>query len=82
MAKLMARAGRGLSYKLGSGRNVSRDESGSEEEDEDEVEDEKPFEPLCVWVSPEEGGEAKGLPCFRLVYGWFVVGCFIFCVVC
>lgn len=65
MAKLMARAGKGLMYKLpqqkmrdGTGSGTS-DESDSEEE---EKEPERPFEPLCLWKSPHDGGEAKGLP--------------------
>lgn len=63
MAKLMARAGKGLSFKcvnkVSSGG--SDDDSGSESEAE-EKEQERPFEPLLVWKSPAEGGEAKGLP--------------------
>ncbi len=66
MAKLMARAGKGLMYKLpeqpkrdGGECSGTSDESDSEEE---EKEPERPFEPLCVWRSPFDGGEAKGLP--------------------
>jgi len=53
-----------LMYKLpqkkiggGEGSGTS-DESDSEEEKEPE----RPFEPLCLWKSPHDGGEAKGLP--------------------
>ena len=59
----MARAGKGLSYRLPE-RVGGGDEDcggrGSEEEVEKEVE--RPFEPLCVWQSPHNGGEALGLP--------------------
>ena len=64
MAKLMARAGKGLNYQAFGGKNIkvggSDDESGSESEEDKE--EERPFEPLCVWKSPAEGGECKGLP--------------------
>ena len=64
MSKLMARAGKGLTYKL---PDVSRNDDGSEEsgdsdKEEEEVEKERPFEPLLVWQSPHNGGELKGLP--------------------
>eukprot|EP00804_Cyclotella_cryptica_P015278 CCRYP_005385-RA/>CCRYP_005385-RA protein AED:0.10 eAED:0.10 QI:181/1/1/1/1/0.87/8/1266/827 len=62
MAKLMARAGKGLSYQ--SSANIKRDGGvdDSESESDEEKEEDKPFEPLMVWKSPSEGGEAKGLP--------------------
>lgn len=63
MAKLMARAGKGLSYRLPQRMNVMDDygsDSGSEEEEEKE--DDRPFEPLMVWESPHNGGERLGLP--------------------
>ena len=62
-AQLLARAGKGLSY-----RPPQRDGDGSgtgssdSESDEGEKEPERPFEPLCVWTSPHQGGEPKGLP--------------------
>ena len=67
MAKLMARAGKGLMYKLPEGRKVrgDGDHSGTSDEsdsEDEEKEDERPFEPLMVWKSPHDGGEAKGLP--------------------
>jgi len=62
MSKLMARAGRGLMYKLPEQRPKSQDGDTSEEEEEEEKEEDRPFEPLCVWKSPFEGGDAKGLP--------------------
>jgi hypothetical protein len=66
MAKLLARAGKGLNYKLPLMKNKSdqdgtESESGSDDE-EDAKEPDAPFEPLCLWTSPHEGGEAKGLP--------------------
>jgi len=60
MAKLMARAGRGLSYKLPEKRTCDGD--SSDEESEEEKEEERPFDPLCVWTSPHQGGEPKGIP--------------------
>ncbi|KAL7537050.1 hypothetical protein ACHAXR_007557 [Thalassiosira sp. AJA248-18] len=65
MAKLLARAGKGLSYQLPGGRPKDGDCSGTSDEsdsEEDEKEPERPFEPLMVWQSPHQGGEAKGLP--------------------
>ena len=69
MAKLMARSGRGLQFKLPNSRMEDRgsDCESDEDQEADSKEDEKPFEPLCVWVCPEEGGEAKGLPPVRYV---------------
>lgn len=65
MAKLMARAGRGLAYKLPVAKrdDGTDEESDSDEEKEEKNEDERPFEPLKVWTSPHvEEVEAKGLP--------------------
>jgi hypothetical protein len=64
MSKLMARAGRGLSFKLPS-RPSDQDEDELDQEEEDDKENkeaERPFEPLEVWKSPHEGGECIGLP--------------------
>ena len=64
MSKLLARAGKGLTYKLPE-RKVDGDgdsDEESEKEEEEEQEEERPFEPLMVWQSPHNGGEAKGLP--------------------
>ena len=36
--------------------------SDSDSSSDEEVADDRPFDPLVVWVSPEEGGEAKGIP--------------------
>jgi hypothetical protein len=65
MAKLMARAGRGLTFKLPknssthSGTDSCTDDS--DDDNDEEKENEKPFEPLLVWSSPHQGGEPKGL---------------------
>jgi len=65
MNKLMARAGRGLSYKLPeNNKGGDSDESGSEDEEEEKKEEDRPFEPLCVWQSPHihDDVEPRGLP--------------------
>ena len=66
MAKLLARAGKGLNYKLPNTTKQNKDgtesESGSDDEEEDAKEPDTPFEPLCLWTSPHDGGESKGLP--------------------
>jgi hypothetical protein len=63
MAKLMARAGRGLSFKLPKQRNSENgtDDDDSEDEEDQQQEEGKPFEPLQLWASPHDGGEPKGL---------------------
>lgn len=63
MAKLMARAGKGLNYKAPQLANQDSDNSDDEDgsDQEEEKEDERPFEPLMVWKSPHNGGELKGL---------------------
>ena len=61
MSRLMARAGRGLTFKLPQ-RDLSKEDSDEETEEEDEKENELPFEPLLLWTSPHEGGEPIGLP--------------------
>ena len=62
MQRLLSRAGKGLHY---LGKRRIRDEGGSTDESSDEEEnkeEDRPFEPLMVWTSPFQGGEAKGLP--------------------
>jgi DNA repair and recombination RAD54-like protein len=65
MSKLLARAGRGLTFQLPSIKTShdmegnTDDESGSDDEKAKEAE--RPFEPLQLWTSPHQGGEAKGL---------------------
>lgn len=64
MSKLLARAGKGLSYKLPERKSVDDcDLDSDKDSDDDEKEEDRPFEPLMVWQSPHNGGEAKGLPC-------------------
>lgn len=58
MQRLLSRAGKGLHF-------VSRPSSskdGSATEDSSDDEEDRPFEPLMIWQSPHQGGEAKGLP--------------------
>ncbi|KAL3776954.1 hypothetical protein ACHAW5_009286 [Stephanodiscus triporus] len=67
MARLFARAGKGLSYSLpganrGGEEGGTSDESNSDDDDDEGKEDDRPFEPLLLWKSPHQGGEAKGLP--------------------
>ena len=62
MQRLLSRAGKGLHF---LGKRRIRDEGGSTDESSDEEEnkeEDRPFEPLMVWTSPFQGGEAKGLP--------------------
>jgi hypothetical protein len=63
MSKLLARAGRGLSFKLPT-TQLKKASSDTEEEsdDEDVKKTDVPFDPLLVWKSPHNGGTAKGLP--------------------
>jgi hypothetical protein len=61
MAKLMARAGQGLHF-LPKRKKIDGDTASSSGESSDEGEEDRPFEPLQVWKSPHQGGEAKGLP--------------------
>jgi hypothetical protein len=65
MARILARAGRPLSFKLqqDNARNVNHSEGSDNEDDEDDnKESDKPFEPLEVWKSPHLGGKSMGLP--------------------
>jgi len=63
MQRLLSRAGKGLHFvgKRPRGPNDGSTDDSSDEEDDNEKEDERPFEPLMVWNSPFQGGEAKGL---------------------
>ena len=64
MAKLLARAGKGLTYKLPSKDSKNDSDTGSESDSDMEdknKEPDRPFEPLMVWQSPHQGGEPKGL---------------------
>lgn len=60
MAKLMARAGRGLLFRTSTKDDDNKDRS--DDEDEQEPKKEPTWEPLCVWQSPHEGGPFNGLP--------------------
>jgi hypothetical protein len=66
MAKLLARAGKGLTFKLPqrklneNGEDVTDSENEYDEE-EAASEEKRPFEPLILWQSPHNGGEALGL---------------------
>lgn len=69
MQKLLARAGRGLTFQIPQQKNDPDDTASSDSDSEEEGENDRPFEPLCVWKSPHqptpEGGEPaspKGLP--------------------
>lgn len=68
MSKLLARAGKGLTFKLPDkgegmdGEDCEKDSDEEEGEEEEEEEEDRPFEPLMVWQSPHNGGEQKGLP--------------------
>lgn len=63
MAKLLARAGRGLSFKLPEHNGIKNDDTDSNSDSsEGEQEPDRPIEPLCLWKSPHQSGELKGLP--------------------
>jgi hypothetical protein len=71
MAKLLARAGRGLTFQLPVHKKTDGDDTGSESESDDEdkaKEPDRPFEPLQVWTSPHQGAEPKGLMPRTCVY--------------
>jgi len=68
MSKLLARAGKGLSFKLpNTTQNAAHDytDASSDESDDDKENSNKEpvhVEPLLLWRSPHQGGEACGLP--------------------
>jgi hypothetical protein len=65
MVRLLARAGKGLHFKLTEKTetgNDTDDTCDSDEDENDDKEEDRPFEPLMVWKSPHQGGELKGLP--------------------
>jgi hypothetical protein len=70
MAKLLARAGRGLTFQLPVAKKTDGDDTGdeSDSDEEENKEPDRPFEPLCVWTSPHQGGEPKGLTPRTCVY--------------
>jgi len=61
MKHLLARAGKGLKFKLRRVDDENRDSDAESAEDESDNEEETPFEPLLVWKSPHNGGDAIGL---------------------
>jgi len=67
MAKLMARAGKPLTYRAPGRRGdedgtESADEETAQDEDELQAQLERNYVPLMVWQSPHNGGDAVGLP--------------------
>jgi hypothetical protein len=64
MAKLMARAGRGLTFKLpnlaSKSEHTDDETDDSDNSDDEEKEPDRPFEPLCVWTSPHPSAESNG----------------------
>lgn len=72
MSKLLARAGRGLSFKLPEGAKKKTSSDTEEESDDEEPKVDAPYEPLLVWKSPHNGGEAKGLPSQTFVEYWCI----------
>jgi hypothetical protein len=66
MARILARAGRPLSFKLPHrstmGNDNNKSDNSDDEEDDNEKENDKPFEPLEVWKSPHQNGKLIGLP--------------------
>jgi hypothetical protein len=64
LERIMSRAGKGLHFLSHRPSRSLQDGSGTEDSSgsEDEKEEERPFEPLMLWQSPHQGGEAKGLP--------------------
>ena len=57
MQKLLARAGRGLSYKLPTVRRSDHSGTDESESEEEEEEEDRPFEPLQVWTSPHSSSD-------------------------
>ena len=68
MSKLLARAGRGLSFKLPTTQKTESTSDTEEESDDDNDQTDKPYEPLMVWQSPHNGGTPKGLPSQMYVF--------------
>jgi hypothetical protein len=63
MQRLLSRAGKGLTF-VGKRRNREAgdtDDSSDDDDDDNKKEEDRPFEPMMVWESPFEGGEAKGI---------------------
>lgn len=68
MQKIMDRAGKPLHFLLPkrnqdhNGDTASSSGESSDDDDDEDKENDRPFEPLMVWKSPHQGGDAKGLP--------------------
>jgi hypothetical protein len=63
MQRLLSRVGKGLHFvSKRRSNNGSGTDSTDDDDDDDEKEEGRPFEPLMLWQSPHQGGEAKGLP--------------------
>ena len=64
MQKLMARAGRGLTFQLPKSHpsGETSDESDLDDDNDNAKQDEQPYTPLRLWHSPHEGGTLQGLP--------------------
>lgn len=67
MEKLLARAGRGLTYQLpattlATNGTAGESDTGDDDSEEEAEAEERPFEPLMIWQSPHQGAEPKGLP--------------------
>ena len=66
MAKLMARAGKGLTFLASTNKNLM-DADGDQDDDENnhdhDKQDDRPYEPLLLWCSPHvhDNVEPKGL---------------------
>lgn len=62
MTKLMARAGKGLTFKLPQKASTYDTDCSTDDSDvESQNEDDRPFEPLLVWTSPHQGADPNGL---------------------
>lgn len=71
LANILARAGKPLTAPPVAKQITDANVDSDEEEDEDEQEEDRPFEPLILWQSPHQGGDAVGLPPQMYVSSWF-----------
>jgi DNA repair and recombination protein RAD54 and RAD54-like protein len=67
MQKLLARAGKGLSFRLPSstatlGNGDGIDEESDDDDDNPGMQPDMVYVPLQLWMSPHQGGPLKGLP--------------------
>jgi hypothetical protein len=62
MQRILERQGKGIHF-TGAKRDESKNGDGSTcGETSEEEEEDRPFEPLRLWMSPHQGGEPVGLP--------------------